>query len=165
MNNSRIKNRETPVSLEMLWLTLFALILAGCGREVSLSDQPPDVPRHAYFEARGRDFTWHFRTLGPDFLPESRDVDFDEKALKVSPRTEVHLQLTSDDYVYTLTAPDGNKEIAVPGMVHTISFVAPESGTYEFRTDPMCGLSFFHDDVQGTMEISADSLTIHVEEQ
>jgi heme/copper-type cytochrome/quinol oxidase subunit 2 len=75
---------------------------------------------------------------------------------------DVTLLLTSDDYVYTLTSPTGSKEIAVPKLVHTLRFQAPETGTYEFRTDPMCGLRYFHDDVQGTMQVEASPLRVVV---
>ncbi len=106
------------------------------------------------FEARGKNFEWYFYTPGPDGILMTEDDVLVGNELKVVPQTQIELQLTSEDYIYTLTAPDGTKQIAVPEMVHSLSFESPDSGIYEFRTDPMCGLRYFHDDVQGTMQIA-----------
>ncbi|MCA8997430.1 MAG: hypothetical protein KDA80_10590 [Planctomycetaceae bacterium] len=115
------------------------------------------------FEARGENFQWHFYGAGPDGELRTTDDVFLGNTLTVRPNTKVELDLTSKDYIYTLTSPDGAKEIAVPEMIHRISFVAPQDGDYEFRTDPLCGLRYFHDDVQGRMSVTPASLSIQIE--
>lgn len=121
---------------------------------------PPS--RTMMFEARGRDFKWHFFSSGPDGKLHTKDDSEIGSDLTVPPRTRLILDLTSDDYIYTLTSPTGEKQVAVPGMVHQIAFDACESGVYEFRTDPMCGLRYFHDDVQGTLSVDAIPLQVQV---
>jgi len=106
-------------------------------------------------EARGHEFQWQFFTIGPDRKPGTGDETCLGNDLPVPPDTLVTLILTSDDYIYTLNAPDGRVAAAVPDLVHTIQFRSPSGGRHEFRTDPMCGLRYFHDDVLGTMSIIA----------
>ncbi len=118
----------------------------------SLSQRPSSGP--VVVEARGRDFKWQFLTPGPDGDIASGDEELLGNELVVPPATDVILILTSEDYVYTLNVPDGRIEVAVPDMVHSIRFTSPAGGTHEFRTDPLCGLRYFHDDVLGTMRVA-----------
>jgi len=106
------------------------------------------------FEARGRGFKWQFLTAGPDGTFSSGDEVSLGNELVLPPAKDVTLILTSEDYVYTLNVPDGRIEVAVPDMVHAIRFTSPIEGIHEFRTDPMCGLRYFHDDVLGTMRVT-----------
>ena len=117
--------------------------------------QQPSSTRPTVFEARGRDFKWQFLTPGPDGEIASGDEVSLGNELIVPAATDVVLVLTSEDYVYTLNVPDGRIEIAVPDMVHVVQFKSPAEGTHEFRTDPLCGLRYFHDDVLGTMRIAS----------
>lgn len=159
-------------------LGLLAVVLlgSGCPRETSrksdstAGSQTPgsetqslEAQRIHTFLARGENFKWHFFTAGEDGELMTEDDLFVGHELTLPPRSPVELTLTSVDYVYTLTSPDGEKEIAVPEMIHTLNFVAPDSGTYEFRTDPMCGLRFFHDDVQGKLLVEASALRVTVD--
>ncbi|MCP4171012.1 MAG: hypothetical protein GY758_09610 [Fuerstiella sp.] len=137
-------------------------VILGCSSETedtsarapdSLQQQKPPT-RPLVFEARGRDFKWQFLTPGPDGDIASGDEESLGNDLIVPAATDVILVLTSEDYVYTLNVPDGRIEIAVPDMVHVVQFRSPTEGTHEFRTDPLCGLRYFHDDVLGTMRIA-----------
>lgn len=114
---------------------------------------PSDGP--LIIEARGSEFKWRFFAAGPDGKPASGDETLLGNELVLPSAAEVLLVLTSEDYVYTLNVPDGRIQAAVPQMVHTLRFVAPTSGTHEFRTDPLCGLRYFHDEVLGTMRIAS----------
>lgn len=152
--------RRTTLS----WL-LAACLLSGCGDSPTLKTvatpsstlasrsrlhQPITV------EARGHNFKWGFFTTGPDKRPGTGDERSLGNELPVPPNAMVTLIVTSDDYIYTINAPDGQVAAAVPEMQHTLQFRAPSKGRHEFRTDPMCGLRYFHDDVLGTMIVTED---------
>ncbi|MDG2130065.1 MAG: hypothetical protein P8K08_18850 [Fuerstiella sp.] len=142
-------------------------LVMGCSSGVSdatteTSGSPPHVPSSGPFviEARGRDFKWQFLTPGPDGNIASGDEQLLGNELVVPPAADIILVLTSEDYVYTLNVPDGRIEIAVPDMVHSVRFTSPAEGTHEFRTDPLCGLRYFHDDVLGTMRVASGKSTL-----
>lgn len=118
--------------------------------------QPPrSATGHApiLVEARGHEFHWEFFTVGPDGQPGTGDEKSLGNDLPAPANTLITLILSSDDYIYTLNTPDGRIAPAVPELIHTIQFRSPPEGRHEFRTDPMCGLRYFHDDVLGTMSV------------
>ena len=136
------------------------VLMVGCG--TATVDEPPAYRSRAassmsplLFEARGRDFKWQFLSLGPDGEIGTGDEQSLGNELVVPSNASVTLFLTSEDYVYTLDVPDGRIAVAVPEMVHTIQFVSPAEGTYEFHTDPLCGLRYFHDDLLGTLRVTS----------
>lgn len=111
-------------------------------------------------EARGTAFKWKFLTLGRDKKIATGDETVLGNELVVPANTVVTLVLTSTDYVYTLNVPDGRIAAAVPDMEHRIQFLSPSDGRHEFRTDPMCGLRYFHDEVLGTMQICGNQAVV-----
>ena len=142
--------------------TALLCLVVGCssGSDDATTDSAessPHVPSAGpvVVEARGREFKWQFLTPGPDGEIASGDEELLGNELVVPPAADVILVLTSEDYVYTLNVPDGRIEIAVPDMVHSVRFRSPAEGTHEFRTDPLCGLRYFHDEVLGTMRIAS----------
>ncbi len=144
--------------------TALLCVILGCSSETeNSSTRAPDYQQRQastkplVFEARGREFKWQFLTTGPDGDIASGDEESLGNELIVPAATDVILVLTSEDYVYTLNVPDGRIEIAVPDMVHVVQFRSPLEGTHEFRTDPLCGLRYFHDEVLGTMRITSAS--------
>jgi heme/copper-type cytochrome/quinol oxidase subunit 2 len=146
--------------------TALLCLAVGCssgGDDVAkdASESSPHMPSSGpvVVEARGRDFKWQFLTAGPDGKIASGDEEMLGNELVVPPAADVILVLTSEDYVYTLNVPDGRIEIAVPDMVHSVRFRSPAEGTHEFRTDPLCGLRYFHDEVLGTMRIASAGST------
>ena len=66
----------------------------------------------------------------------------------------VDFQITSTDYIYVLSLPDGQREIGVPDMCHHLTFAATRPGRFELLSDAMCGLRLLHDEVQGVLQIA-----------
>jgi cytochrome c oxidase subunit 2 len=68
--------------------------------------------------------------------------------------TKVRLQLTSDDYLYTLTLPEWDlKEMAVPDMVFTLEFETKQIGQYDLLGDQMCG--YAHEELLGRLVVQS----------
>ena len=126
---------------------------AAASSAVDSGDSTAPLLGDCRVEARGVKFAWQFYHLPDGEEPGAETALPLGNTLRLKAGADVQLLLTSTDYVYTLTTPDGQKEIAVPDMIHRLRFTAPERGQYEFHTDPMCGWRFFHDDVQGRMEV------------
>lgn len=125
--------------------------LPSCDRANSL----PELRSPLVIRVVGRDFYWRFTYPGPDGAIGTDDDVVARQDLHVPLHHPVRLELTSDDYVYSFRAPElGLLESAIPELLFTIYFVPEEPGRYELEVDPMCGLSFAHDnDVMGMMVV------------
>ena len=67
-------------------------------------------------------------------------------------RRERDMELTSDDYVYSLSFPDWNqKEIAVPELRYQLEFQTHDAGTFDLRGNQMCG--YTHPELLGQLTV------------
>ncbi|QEG43587.1 hypothetical protein UC8_56380 [Roseimaritima ulvae] len=133
----------------MVLLTLVAVLPA-----ISFLRPNAEPPPSRYVvKVVGRDFDWHFQVLEP--LTQQNAPETDRLHLPLD--TEVELQITSEDYVYSLRIPEwGLHEVAVPGLVRTAQFRTNESLDRVLPVDPMCGFGAFHDDVMGSIVVGGE---------
>ena len=118
----------------------------------------------------GTEFHWRFRYPGPDGLLQTPDDVESERVLYLPPRTSVSFRITSRDYVYILgipvneTGPDAvekglalekKREIAVPGLVHSLEHRYLKEGSHDLMVDPLCGFQSLHDPKMGEIIVSA----------
>lgn len=116
-------------------------LLSGCDREEAANFPTPLVIR-----AVGHDFYWRFTYPGPDGQLGTADDIANCPELHVPVNQAIRLELTSEDFIYTFSAPELKlKEIAVPELVFTINYTPTKAGRYELKVDPLCGFRFFHD--------------------
>ena len=102
----------------------------------------------------GSRFQWSFRFPGRDGRFGTSDDLVSSRHLHLPQGQMVDLQLTSTDYIYTLSLPELElEEIAVPELVHTLRIDADRVGSYRLLSDPMCAVRFSHDKEMGRMRI------------
>jgi heme/copper-type cytochrome/quinol oxidase subunit 2 len=108
------------------------------------------APERFVVEATGRGFRWHFRRVEPPLASNVSDVKPPAHELRLPVGATVELHLTSDDYVYLLSAPElGIRQIATPGLVHKATFTADRPLTRELPADALCNFRFYHDELMG----------------
>lgn len=138
-------------------VVLFALLgvcSAGCRSEVEQQvvfvNWTPNQPYKV--RITGRDFRWHMCYPGPDDTLGTSDDIQDERHLHLPAHTRVQLELTSDDYVYSLAFPHWNeKEIAVPDLRFQLEFQTHDAGTFDLRGNQMCG--YTHPELLGQLTV------------
>lgn len=108
--------------------------------------------------AVGTNFKWTFIDVGLDGVEGTVDDYNYGNTLRLPAGQQVKLNLRSTDYVYTLNVPDGRIQAVIPDLDRSIQFQMPSTGTHFFKTDPMCGLRYFHDDVLGVLEVLPENL-------
>ena len=96
---------------------------------------------------QGRASRWWIFYAGPDGQIGTGDDLVARDNLHVPAGCDVHLQLRSDDYIYVFSVPAlGLKEIAVPGLEHSLIFHAGPPETLAVQGDVMCGRRTDHDE-------------------
>jgi heme/copper-type cytochrome/quinol oxidase subunit 2 len=116
---------------------------------VSMVDS--ERPQRWSVEARGVDMKWAFAARSESEPPSNPQTV--SSTLTVRSGDTIDFTITSDDYIYILHLPDGQREIGVPDMVHRLTYVASQRGRFELLADPMCGLRLLHDPVQGVLTV------------
>lgn len=120
-------------------------VLGPFGPTSDVASQPSDS---VCIEARVERFHWHFRYPGRDGLLGTGDDVSVADELHLPQGVAVELSLESSDYLVIWDSPElSEKAMAVPGLPQTVRLTADRSGQFDVMTDPMCGWSFFHDDV------------------
>ncbi len=154
--------RQLQSRRHVAWMLLLGL--AGCGagsaveQQAGSADKPAklDLPDVLSFQARGSEFQWSFTYAGNDGQLDTPDDVRMGNTLLLPSEKPVELCLVSDDYIYILTAPGtGQREIAVPDMVHSLTFDSGPVGDHDLLSDPMCGYRAFHDEVMGRVSVVA----------
>ena len=135
------------------WL-LAAGMSASIGCHERESHEVELEPRVLVVRVVGRDFAWNFQLCGPDGRWDTEDDIRRAGYLVVPMESEVELQITSWDYVYTLSLPEAaGKQIAVPGLTHALRFRTGRPRRVELMVDPMCNFRLFHSPVMGVIQI------------
>ena len=137
----------------MRWLPTIALVslfaYSGCGREIE-----PSYPTPLVIDVVGRDFLWSFTYPGADKILGTEDDLVVEKDLHLPLGHDIHLRLTSEDYIYTFRARElGLRELAVPELQFDLDFRTESVGKYELEVDPLCAIRFLHGDEMGWLVI------------
>ncbi len=150
-----------------IWFVLsgaIALIAVGVIFQVTKAAVAPVTAErrqaaHHYVEAHGMDMKWQFFEIvaADEFRTRQRRPLGTVLEIQLGDRVDV--DVTSADYIYVLSLPDGQRQIGVPDMIHRVTFSADQPGSFELRADPMCGLRFFHDEVQGIIRVTGDAGT------
>ena len=159
--NFALDRPSRQVCLACVALLYFGACRANVPSEQVVADATaaavPVFPDPLTYEARGSEFQWSFAYAGADGdLGTPDDVSLGNTLL-IPAGKQVELQLVSDDYIYILAAPvTGQREIAVPDMVHTLRFDSGVVNEYELISDPLCGYRFFHDEVMGNINVISD---------
>lgn len=143
----------------VLWLVALLLSVATAGynwisTRSSRQFAPPGVPVRV--RVTGRNFAWHFRYAGPDGRFETPDdVLVDDGQLQLPLGADVILELTSEDFVYTLSIPQLHlRQIAVPELTFGLPFHAERRGSSPIVADPLCAVRLFHDEKMGSVKIA-----------
>ena len=123
------------------------LMMAGCGSGDGQSQLDSIV-----VEVTGDEFNWYFRYPGPDGELGTSDDRHSVQDLYLPVNSVVHLDLKSNDYVYTFALPDLDlQEIAVPGLDFGLQFSTNDEQTMQLLGDQMCG--FAHETLIGKVYV------------
>jgi cytochrome c oxidase subunit 2 len=99
-----------------------------------------DPYRDIEIEVVGSEFVFYFRYPGVDRVLFSEDDRYGSGTLFVPEGANVHLKLTSLDYIYTLEIPARDVyEMAAPDLVFNAHVQASTSQTYDLLGSQMCG--------------------------
>tara|TARA_R110002167_G_scaffold102627_7_gene266115 strand:- start:244 stop:831 length:588 start_codon:yes stop_codon:yes gene_type:complete len=153
-------NRVALVGLTALTLASVLATLDYLRRDrtstenLSITTQPHEQITVVVFAS---DYRLYFRYPGDDRVSGTNDDRFGKKHLYVPAGCQVHLQLNSHDFVYTVEIPRVEVyEIAAPDLVFEVDFIAPrETGTFDLLSSQMCG--YDHSDLLGTMIVQTDN--------
>ena len=128
----------------------FLLLSASCDM---ISDPSPiDV---LAIEVTGEEYNWYFRYPGRDGVLGTDDDQHSVQDLFLPENTDVVLQLTSNDYLYSFALPDlALREIAVPGLSFQLQFRTKGDQTLQILGDQFCGFS--HDTLIGKVHVGLD---------
>lgn len=108
----------------------------------------------------GRDYRYHFQYPGVDQHLHSADDRHGVQNLHVPHGARVHLELTSDDYVYLLEIPELDiYEVLAPGLKFSVQFDPPSQGSYELLGSQMCG--YDHEELLGKLIVESPSSYWH----
>jgi len=103
-------------------------------------------------EVTGDDFNWHFHYPGIDGQFGTEDDMHSVRNLYLPDNASVTLKLHSNDYLYSLSIPDIDKqEIAVPDLEYVMQFKTSEKNTWELKGDQFCGFS--HESLIGNVYV------------
>ncbi|MBQ17922.1 MAG: hypothetical protein CMJ65_12435 [Planctomycetaceae bacterium] len=158
---TRIDDPITSPTGRWLMLACFvpvlSVIIAACDSQRPIPVAWPESTtgkRVGAVAVTGSRFQWSFRFPGQDGRFGTSDDLVSSRHLHLPQGQVVDLQLTSTDYIYTLSLPGLQlEEIAVPELVHTLRLEAQRNGVYRLLSDPMCAVRFSHDDEMGQVRV------------
>jgi cytochrome c oxidase subunit 2 len=105
---------------------------------------PDDDPRALRVEVTARQWSWTFRTAGPDgrFATADDVVTLNELHLPVG--RPIYLKLHAKDVVHSFYLPNFRTKVdAIPGATTRLWFQAEQSGRYEVACAQHCGVSHY----------------------
>lgn len=139
-------------------LGALALCSAGCDRDVPPAParpafRRPDAPGEPlHVRVTGHDFGWRIRYPGLDGALDTPDDITARRNLLLPAATDIVLELTSDDYVYSLYLPAFELvEMAFPGQPFLMEFSTAEPGISRLMGAQNCG--YAHQDLLGKLEV------------
>jgi cytochrome c oxidase subunit 2 len=116
---------------------------------------PDDKPEAIRVEVTARQWSWTFRTAGPDNRFGTPDDVVTLNELHVPVGRPIYLKLRSKDVVHSFYIPSFRTKVdAIPGSTSRIWFQAQTAGSYEIGCAQHCGVS--HYKMRGLLVASAD---------
>ena len=105
---------------------------------------PEREPEALQVEVMARQWSWTFRTAGPDARFGTPDDVVTLNVLNVPVGRPVYLKLRSKDVIHSLYLPNFRTKIdAIPGTTTRLWFQATEPGSYEIGCAQHCGVSHY----------------------
>jgi cytochrome c oxidase subunit 2 len=134
-----------------VWLLLGSIAaLASCALAFSAWDEATVRIDDLDVRVTGFDYRFEFRSPGADQQFGSADDIHGVQDLHVPEGARVHLELTSDDYVYVFEIPQLDVyEIVAPDVTFSVDFQAPAEGNYRLLGNQMCG--YEHESLLGEL--------------
>lgn len=155
MRQLKLANLLNRTSFTSQVVILALVVFSSCRQG---DTQPVIISNPLEIKVVGKDFYWHFFYPGPDqVLGTSDDVEV-SKDLFVPAGHSVRLLVTSEDYIYFFRVSEfGLREVAIPDLIHEITFVSSSVGVSELEVDPMCSAWEIHKDgSMGNMNILSE---------
>jgi cytochrome c oxidase subunit 2 len=145
------------------WSTGLGLLVVGVVVGLALSSLVTDRVyeiENLVVGVTGRDYRYYFQYAGADRQLHSADDRHGVQNLHVPHGARVHLELTSDDYVYLLEIPELDiYEVLAPGLKFSVQFDPPSEGSYELLGSQMCG--YDHEELLGKLIVESPSSFWH----
>ena len=105
---------------------------------------PTTIPNALRVEVTARQWSWTFRTAGPDGRFATPDDVVTLNELHVPIGRPIYFKLRSKDVVHSLYLPNFRTKIdAIPGSTTRLWFQAQEAGRYEIGCAQHCGVSHY----------------------
>ena len=140
-------SRINLIIIKKLVAAFVPVVLTGC----SVGHNQPPI-KSIVVEVTGDDFNWHFHYPGIDGQFGTEDDMHSVRNLYLPDNASVTLKLHSNDYLYSLSIPDIEKqEIAVPDLEYVMQFKTSEKNTWELKGDQFCGFS--HESLIGNVYV------------
>ena len=143
------RRRDQLLTLAVGLIMFFAVdaVLAARAHR-ALSDRfwryPDGDPRALRVEVTARQWSWTFRTAGPDGRFATPDDVVTLGELHVPVGRPIFLKLRSKDVVHSLYLPNFRTKLdAIPGSTTRMWIVATTPGTYEIGCAQHCGTSHY----------------------
>jgi cytochrome c oxidase subunit 2 len=116
---------------------------------------PDDNPQALRVEVTARQWSWTFRTAGPDRRFATPDDVVTLNELHVPLGRPVYLKLRSKDVVHSLYLPNFRTKLdAIPGSTTRLWFEARETGRFEIGCAQHCGVS--HYKMRGLLAVESE---------
>jgi heme/copper-type cytochrome/quinol oxidase subunit 2 len=146
------------IPLVLLLTLLFSERTPVAPTSESASDEASDHPDTMEIMVTGRHFEWWFRYPGRDGV-SGTDDDFEiARRLVLPTRCDVTLRITSDDYIYSFMIDEWKlHEIAVPDMIHSLTFRSNTPAHLLIPVDSMCAFRPLHADTMGELIVNDQS--------
>jgi cytochrome c oxidase subunit 2 len=105
---------------------------------------PDDDPNALRIEVTARQWSWTFRSAGPDGRFATADDVVTLNELHVPVGRPVYLKLRSRDVIHSLYLPNFRTKLdAIPGSTTRLWFQARETGRFELGCAQHCGVSHY----------------------
>jgi heme/copper-type cytochrome/quinol oxidase subunit 2 len=104
----------------------------------------------------GHDFKWLVRYPGADGLLDTADDRMTERVVRLPERSDVNIELDSDDYVYSFYVPGlGIMEMAIPDKPYVMGVRTGPPGGFKLLGNQLCG--YTHPELIGDVLVEARS--------
>lgn len=125
------------------WMFLLVLAAGGAGAEGTswqAAGVEEGLEQRLIVRVTGQDFRWVIRYPGPDGTHDTPDDVLTERNIHLPARSDVQIDLRSEDYIYSFYVPDyGLLEMAVPDNPYLLALRTRSAETHKLMGSQMCG--------------------------
>ena len=147
VHGNKLRDQALTFAVGLLLFAAVDMVLATrAARALSTTfwRYPDDDPRALRVEVTARQWSWTFRTAGPDGQFGTPDDVVTLNELHVPVGRPVYFKLRSKDVVHSLYLPNFRTKLdAIPGTTTRMWVQASESGRYEIGCAQHCGVSHY----------------------